>query len=148
MSSPCGDAGEEHSGGRNSKFKDGNKRGTFIGSEASESVAERVRGGVGDEVREIRESLSGRLRTTRRKREGPKGFAQRINLIFCFQCSACCVKQMEEEARAEAGEQSLGCCNNPGKRQLLAGTQGGSRGVCEQCLDSGYILKHLLMDRK
>lgn len=55
---------------------------------------------------------------------------------------------MEGEARAEAGEQLLGRCNNPGKRQLLAGTQGGSRGVCEQCLDSGYILKHLVMDRK
>lgn len=41
----------------------------------------------------------------------------------------------------------MGCYNNLGERCLLAGPQGGSR-VCERCLDSGSILKHLLMDGK
>lgn len=36
--------GKSIPGGRNSKFKDGNKPGTFTGSEASGAVAERVRG--------------------------------------------------------------------------------------------------------
>lgn len=49
--------GKSIPGGRNSKFKDGNKPGTFTGSEASGAVAERVKGRVGEEVREITEPV-------------------------------------------------------------------------------------------
>lgn len=60
MSSAHGYLGKNIPGGGNSKFKDGNKPGSFISKEASGQSCMHE-GGTGDEIREIRVSLGSAL---------------------------------------------------------------------------------------